>query len=268
MSAVEQTRSVVLVTGASEGIGTELARIFAKNGHDLCLVARNGAKLEALADELMQPGRPRPLVIALDLSLPEAPELLLQQLEAAGIRVGTLVNNAGYGLVGTVGELNKPGQLGIIDLNIRALVELTVVLLPQIKAARGGILNVASIAAYLPGPGMAIYYASKAFVRSFTLALWQEMRGHGVTVTLLNPGLTMTQFQSRAGMELTPSIEKMAGMTAKEVAEAGYAGLVAKRRVVVPGLVNRVFTMFVPYLPLALLLPAMAKVQGMKGKAP
>jgi len=263
-AAAEQTRSVTVITGASEGIGAELARVFAKNGHDLCLVARNGAKLEALADELTQafPSRPRPLVIALDLSLPEAPEILLHQLEAAGARVGTLVNNAGYGLVGTVGELNKPGQLGIIDVNIRALVELTILLLPQIKAARGGILNVASIAAYLPGPGMAIYYASKAFVRSFTLALWQELKADGVTVTLLNPGLTMTQFQTRSGMELTPMIEKLAGMSAKKVAEAGYAGLVAKRRVVVPGLINRVFTMFVPYLPLALLLPAMAQVKG------
>jgi len=266
MGATEKTRSVALVTGASEGIGTELARIFAKNGHDLCLVARNGAKLEALADELTQAGRPRPLVFALDLSLPEAPCLLLQKLEEAGAGVSTLVNNAGYGLVGTVGELNKPGQLGIIDLNIRALVELTILLLPQIKAARGGILNVASIAAYLPGPGMAIYYASKAFVRSFTLALWQELRADGVTVTLLNPGLTMTQFQTRAGMELTPSIEKMAGMSAKEVAEAGYNGLVAKRRVVVPGVINAFFTMFVPYLPLGLILPVMSRVQGMKGK--
>jgi len=266
MGAAEHSRSVALITGASEGIGTELARLFAKNGHDLCLVARNGTKLEALADELTQPGRPQPLVFPLDLSLPEAPELLLRKLEEAGARVETLVNNAGYGLVGTIGGLNKAGQLGIIDLNIRALVELTILLLPQIKAAQGGILNVASIAAYLPGPGMAIYYASKAFVRSFTVALWQEMQGQGVTVTLLNPGLTMTQFQTRAGMDLTPSIEKMAGMSASEVARAGFEGLMAKRRVVVPGLMNKIFTMVVPYLPYALVLPLMARIQGMKGK--
>jgi short-subunit dehydrogenase len=187
-------------------------------------------------------------------------------LRAADASVATLVNNAGYGLAGDVCDLDAQEQLGIIDLNVRALVELTARFAPQIRAASGGILNVASIAAFLPGPGMAIYYASKAFVRSFSLALWQEMHRDGVTVTLLCPGLTMTDFQTRAKLEIPAEVARFAGMSAMQVAEAGYDGLVAKRRVVVPGIVNRIFTIIMPLLPDMLVLPIVARMQGIRGK--
>jgi short-subunit dehydrogenase len=263
---MSMTRRVVLVTGASGGIGEALARVFAQHGHDLCLVARSQDKLDALADALARGTMIRPLVFVSDLAEPGAVAALVAKLADAGVLVETLVNNAGYGLVGEVGALDCDEQLGIIDLNVRALVELTIRLIPQITAARGGILNVASIAAYLPGPGMANYYASKAYVRSFTLALWQELRKDGVSVTLLCPGMTLTGFQARAKMQLGSNLNSFAVQSAMQVAEAGYAGLVAKRRVIVPGYVNSLFTKIVPYLPYTLLLPLVARVQGMKSK--
>ena len=172
-----------------------------------------------------------------------------------------LVNNAGYGLMGTVAELDRDEQLGIVDLNIRALVELTLLLLPDLKAARGRVLNVASIAAFFPGPGMAVYYASKAFVLSFSEALGQELKPDGVTVTALCPGLTATGFQERARMgeglsKLSPTMSSMA------VAEAGVAGFLAGRRRIVPGAMNRVSTFMSVLIPRALVLPVIARVQA------
>jgi short-subunit dehydrogenase len=260
-------RRVTVVTGASGGIGADLARVFARHGHDLALVARSTEKLEALADEIAGAGKPRPLVIPADLSEKAAIEAIAGAMRSADASVEILVNNAGYGLAGEVMALDAEDQLGIIDLNIRALVDLTAHFAPQIRAARGGILNVASIAAFMPGPGMAVYYASKAFVRSFSLALWEEMRRDGVTVTLLCPGLTLTGFQARAKVHLGPFRARFAGLSALEVAESGYAALVAKRRVVVPGILNRVVTIIMPLLPDTLILPIIARMQGLKGKA-
>jgi short-subunit dehydrogenase len=259
-------RQVTLITGASGGIGADLARVFARHGADLALVARSKDKLEALADDIAATGALCPLVIPADLTEKGGVDEVARSLQVAGASVSTLVNNAGYGLAGDVADLDAQEQLGIIDLNVRALVELTARFAPQIRAARGGILNVASIVAFLPGPGMAIYYASKAFVRSFSLALWQEMHQDGVTVTLLCPGLTMTDFQARAKLEIPAEVARFAGMSAMQVAEAGYEGLVAKRRVVVPGVVNRVFTVIMPLLPDTLVLPIVARMQGMRGK--
>ncbi|WP_026595471.1 SDR family NAD(P)-dependent oxidoreductase [Methyloferula stellata] len=259
-------RRVTLVTGASGGIGADLARVFAYHGHDLALVARSKDKLETLANEIAATSRPRPLVIPVDLTGKDAVEAVAAQLQAADASVDILVNNAGYGLAGEAADLDPQDELGMVDLNVRALVELTLRFAPHIRAAKGGILNVASIAAYLPGPGMAVYYASKAFVRSFSRALWQELRRDGVTVTLLCPGVTLTGFQARAKMEVAPNIARFAGASAMEVAEAGYAGLVAKRRVVVPGVINRIFTIIMPLLPDALILPVVAHMQGQKLK--
>lgn len=254
------------MTGASGGIGADLARVFARHGHDVALVARNRGKLEALAAEIAVAGQPPSLVIAADLTQSGAIEAIAAELDAADAAVEILVNNAGYGLAGEIADLDAKDQLGIVDLNIRALVDLTMRFAPQIRAAKGGILNVASIAAFLPGPGMAIYYASKAFVRSFSLALWQEMRSDGVTVTLLCPGLTLTGFQARANMQVAPDMVRFAGMSAMEVAEAGYVALVAKRRVAVPGVINRIFTIIMPLLPDALILPVVARMQGQRLK--
>ena len=168
----------------SGGIGADLARVFARHGHDLALVARSGAKLKALADEIASSGRPRPLVLAFDLTERGAVSELAAALDAAGATPDVLVNNAGFGLAGEAAGLDPAEQLAIVDLNVRTLVEMTLRFLPSIRSARGKILNVASIAAYFPGgPGMAAYYASKSFVLSFSLALSQELHSQRVTVS-------------------------------------------------------------------------------------
>ena len=214
-------RSITLITGASGGIGADLARVFARHGHDLALVARSQDKLDALADEIAAPGRPRPIVIALDLAAPGATARVADALTAAGATVSILVNNAGFGLLGAVARLDAREQLAIVDLNVRSLLDLTLRFLPQITAARGKILNVASIVSFFAGPGMAVYYASKAFVSSFSRALTEEMRPAGVTVTVLHPGMTATGFQSRAGFDNARAMGMVRGATALSVAEAG-----------------------------------------------
>jgi short-subunit dehydrogenase len=157
----------------------------------------------------------------------------------------------------------EPSELiDIVDLNIRALLDLTLRFLPDILATKGKILNVASIASYFPGPGMAVYYASKSFVSSFSRALGQELRAAGVTVTVLNPGVIETGFQRRAGFHKIKELSKMKGSSALPVAEAGYKALIAGKRVVVPGLDNKLATLIVPLVPDALLLPIIARFQG------
>jgi short-subunit dehydrogenase len=220
-----ETRRVALITGASGGIGADLARVFARHRHDLALVARSGVKLEALADEIAAAGRPRPLVLTFDLTGRDAVSELAAALDAVGATPDILVNNAGFGLAGPVAGLDPAEQLAIVDLNVRTLVEMTLRFLPSIRSARGKILNVASIAAYFPGgPGMAAYYASKSFVLSFSLALSQELHPQGVTVSALCPGYTKTDFQARAGIGANMDLGRLPISTAVEVAEAGYAG--------------------------------------------
>jgi len=254
-------RAVALITGASGGIGADLARVFARHGHDLALVARSSDKLDALADELVAAGRPRPLVIAGDLTAPGGIDRVIDALVANDARVAFLVNNAGYGLVGPVAELDSAGQLGIVDLNVRALLDLTLRCLPDLAAARGRILNVASIASFMPGPGMAVYYASKAFVSAFSRALAEEMKAAGVGVSVLHPGVTATGFQARAGVGNAPGLSAMAGATSMSVAAAGYRGLMAGRRTIVPGLGNKVSAAVLPLVPDAILLPLVHRFQ-------
>ena len=190
-------RPVVLITGASGGIGADLARVFAREGYDLALVARSADKLEALAEEIEALGHTRPFTLSLDLSRPQACEALALALDEAGLTPSTLINNAGFGLAGRAAMLERAGQIEMIDLNIRALTELTLRFLPAVIAGRGRIMNVASVAGFLPGPGMAVYYATKAYVVSFSQALSQELEGAGVTVTALCPGVaSMTRRQS------------------------------------------------------------------------
>lgn len=255
-------RKVTLITGASSGIGAELARVFAAKGHDLALVARNRDRLEALADEIATPNAPRPLVLAIDL-LGSAPGTeVVEALDAAGASVEILVNNAGFGLIGDASELPMSEQLALIDLNDRMLVELTLRLLPQIREARGKILNVASIGAYCPGgPGMAVYYASKAFVLSFSLALGHELRSQGVGVTVLCPGVTPTGFQDRAGFTEATALARTKGPSAKEVAARAYAGLIAGKREIVPGLFNKLLVFCLPFLPKSMILSLLYHAQ-------
>jgi short-subunit dehydrogenase len=259
-----QPRRVGLVTGASGGIGSDIARVLARRGHDLALVARRRDKLEALADEIETLGRPRPLVIALDLGAPDAAATLADELAGAGASVDILVNNAGFGLAGDVASLDAAEQLAVIDLNVGALVAVTLRLLPDLIACRGRILNVASTAAFLPGPGMAVYYATKAFVLSFSEALTQELRRQGVTVSVLCPGPTATGFVDRAGLDSADLFKRFPQMSSMQVAEAGVAGLMAGRRVILPGLMNKLTGWLVPLVPHALVLPVVAHLQAVR----
>lgn len=261
-------RKVTLITGGSSGIGAELARVFAANGHDLALVARNRDRLEALADEITLPDRPRPLVFALDLFTPTAGTEVVEALDAAGARVEILVNNAGFGLIGEASELPLSEQLAMIDLNDRMLVEMTLRLLPQVRESKGKILNVASIGAYCPGgPGMAVYYASKAFVLSFSLSLWLELRTQGVGVTVLSPGVTPTGFQDRAGFTEATGLARAKGPSARHVAEEAYAGLIAGKREIVPGLFNKILVFALPFLPKSMILSLLYSAQQTRNES-
>jgi hypothetical protein len=256
-------RRVAIITGASDGIGSELARLMAKKGHDLALVARRRERLEALAAEISGAGRPSPLVIPLDLAEASAPDALAERLRAAGAEPAMLINNAGFGLQGQVAELHAGEQLRMIDLNVRALTALTLKFLPDLIAARGRILNVASVAAFLPGPGMAIYYASKAYVLSFSEALSQELAAKGVSVTALCPGPVPTGFQAAAGMtrDLTKAMS-FVQTSPQAVAEAAYRGMMSGRRVVMPSFADWMSASAAALTPRGLLLPVIGRVQG------
>ena len=227
-------RPVTLITGASAGLGAEFARQCAARGDELVLVARRRDRLDALAGET---GRAH--VIARDLGEPGAAAHLLAEVAALGLTVETLINNAGFGLAGRFATLPRDRQRQMIDLNIAALVELSHLVLPaMIDRGRGGILNVASTAAFQPGPGMAVYFASKAFVLSFTEALHQEVLGRGVRVSALCPGPTATEFGAVAGM--TGARFDRFSADAASVVAAGLRGLERNTAIVVPGLMNKV----------------------------
>jgi short-subunit dehydrogenase len=255
------TERVTLITGASSGIGAELARVFGANGHRLALAARRTDRLEAIARELASTcGKAPPLVIPCDLQTPEACDKIEAALAAAGVEVEYLVNNAGFGLFGKATELDRAEQLGIIDLNIRALADLTLRFTPSLIEHRGGVLNVGSIAGFLPGPGMATYYASKAFVISFTEALRQELKPHGVRVTVLCPGPVPTEFQVRAGFK--PGFDSaVLNVSAADVARQAYHGLMANRRAVLPGFGIKLVPPLLRLFPRSFILAAVGGFQ-------
>jgi short-subunit dehydrogenase len=259
-------RPVALITGASAGIGAELARVFARNGHHVVLVARREEKLAALADQIAAAGHPRPHVLAIDLISAGATQQIATQLAALGLEPQYVVNNAGFGLLGMAAELDCAEQLAMIDLNVRVLAELSLAFIDSLSRTRGGILNVASVASFLPGPGMAVYYASKAFVLSFSEALHQELADQGVRVTALCPGPVPTEFQARAG------IKKIAGsdllnISAEDVAAAGYAAMMQGRRVLVPGFANKLVTLLPCVLPRGFFLRAVARSQRSQARS-
>ncbi len=264
MNDSQNARPAAVVTGASEGIGAALARVFAEKGHEVAIVARRGDRLEALADEIAAGGRSRPTVIELDLLTQGAPKTLEERLAEAGLRANYLVNNAGFGLIGCAADLDRAEQLDMIDLNVRALTELTLRFLPALVETRGGVLNVASVASFMPGPGFAVYYATKAFVRSFSEAMSHELKPAGVKVSCLCPGPVETGFQARAGMSfdgVMGAAVKPALVPASEVARQGYEGLMAGRRVVVPGMANKLMVWGARLSPRALLLPILGAAQ-------
>jgi uncharacterized protein len=249
-------RPVTLITGASSGIGAELARVFAEHGHELVLAARREWLLAALADEIASSGRKRPTVLALDLGQRDAAARIAAELAARDLEPEIVVNNAGFGLVGPAALLDRDEQLAMIDLNVRALTELSLIFVDSLARHRGGVLNVASIAGFLPGPGMAVYYASKAYVISLSEALHRELSRSGVRVTALCPGPVATGFQARAGLRAGGLGERgILAIPARQVAEIGYRGFVLGKRVVVPGVGSAIAAFFSRLLPNAVLMP-------------
>jgi uncharacterized protein len=246
-------KPVALITGASSGIGLELARVFAAHGHELVLVARRQDRLDELATELAATGQPRPTVLTADLERREGAAKIATELATRSLEPAFVVNNAGFGLSGAAAALSRDEQLGMIDLNVRALTELSLMFVDSLAHHRGGILNVASIAAFLPGPGMAVYYATKAYVLSFTEALHRELSSRGVRVTALCPGPVPTEFQARSQMQLNSAARSLE-LPPSRVAQIGYDGLMRGKRVVIAGIVNKIAVSFLRFVPNTLLL--------------
>jgi len=242
-------RPVTVITGASAGIGVALARVFARHGHELALVARREDRLNALADDIAATGARRPIVIVVDLFKPGAARQITDALASQGAEAQFFVNNAGFGLVGLAANLDRDEQLQMIDLNVRVLTELSLAFVDSLERHHGGLLNVGSMAGFLPGPGMAVYYATKAYVLSLTEALHSELKPRGIRVAVLCPGPVPTEFAERAGVknkELAPSILTQ---SAEVVAEAGYDGLMGGHRTIVPGGLNRLITLLLRIIP-------------------
>jgi hypothetical protein len=245
----DTTTETVLVTGASSGIGLELARCFAADGSRLVLTARNTEALQTLADELRRTHNVEASVLTADLSLPETPERIFRELQGRGITVDVLVNNAGFAAWGMFVELPLQRQLEMLQVNVTALTHLTGLFLPgMVQRRRGGMLNVASVAGFLPGPGMAVYYATKASVLSFTEALAVELAGTNVTVTALCPGPTATNLGKIAHTGKARMI-RLARMSAESVALYGHRAFRKKRVVAVPGLQNRLLALLPRCMP-------------------
>ena len=259
----QSLRPATLITGASSGIGAALAHVFAANGHELLLVARRQPLLDEIADGIAATGAPRPHVLPLDLTHARdgagigAAAPIGKTLAGLGLEPQYVVNNAGFGLLGDVAQLDREEQLAMIDLDVRVLAELSLAFLDSLSRRRGGILNVGSVAGFLPGPGMATYYACKAFVLSFSEALHQELRARGIRVTVLCPGPVETEFQSRAGIK-TMSGSQFLACSADKVAADGYSGLMRGQRVVVPGAFNKLVTLLPRIMPRGLFLRAVA----------
>lgn len=237
-------KKAALITGASAGLGAEFARQLSKRSHRLVLAARRRDRLEDLAKEL---GNAR--AVAIDLSKKDAAAKLMANLEAAGEEVEILVNNAGFGLIGRFAELDAKRQRQMIDLNVGTLTDLCRAVAPQMVARQsGGIINVASTAAFQPGPNMAIYFATKAYVLSFTEALHEELKPHGVSVSCLCPGPTRTEFGEVAGFVGNGAFDRVA-MESPEVVQTGLEGLDKNHAVVVPGLTNKIVAASTRFAP-------------------
>ena len=252
-----------LVTGASGGIGLDLAECFARDGYGLILAARSEGALKQEAERLVKQYGVAAVPIALDLEVQGAGHRLAEEVRARGLAVDVLVNNAGYGIAGAFDTSDETSQLGMIDLNVRALVELTHAFWPQmLERRRGGVLNVASTAAFQPGPLMAVYYASKAFVLSFSEALWREAQGTGVHVSCLCPGPTASKFRERAGTGKTRLTTLGTPVTSMSVAEAGYRAFQENQRVLITGTRNRVVANLVRFLPRRRVLDIAHRIQS------
>jgi short-subunit dehydrogenase len=250
------TYLVTLITGASAGIGTELARVFASNGHRLALVDRRGDRLILLGNEIVAAGGSAPILITCDLEQPDAGDKIEAALGAAGAEVEYVVNNAGFGLFGHAIDLDRQEQLGIVAVNILALTDLSLRFSDSLIRHRGGVLNLGSLAGFLPGPGMAVYYASKAYVLSFSEALRHEL----ARVTTLCPGSVSSEFQARAGLKFGFEHD-MLNVSASDVAQAGYRGLMANKCTVLPGIGIKIVPFLLRLFPRAFILAAVGRIQ-------
>jgi uncharacterized protein len=251
---------VTLITGASAGIGTELARVFASNGHRVALVARRADRLTVLASEIAAKSGTAPIVIPCDLEQTDAGDKIAEALAAAGVEVEYVVNNAGFGVFGHAIKRDRDQQLNVIDVNIRALTDLSLRFADSLVRHRGGILNIGSIAGFLPGPGMAVYYASKAYVLSFTEALRNELAPQGVRVTVVCPGPVPSEFQGRAGY--APGFDSaILNVSAADVAQQAYRGLMANKRAVMPGFLIKLVPVLLRFFPRAFILAAVGGFQ-------
>ncbi|ACL59294.1 SDR family NAD(P)-dependent oxidoreductase [Methylobacterium nodulans] len=259
-------RNWTLVTGASSGIGAALARAFAARGHALVLSARRTERLQALAGELS--GAVPVEVIPADLTDPSAPDRLMEAVASRGIALHTLVNNAGFGMRGRFATLPADELMDMVAVNVAAPTALARRVLPDLIARReGGILNVASVGAYLPGPKMAVYYATKAYLLSLSEALFEEAKPHGVTVTALCPGVTDSEFAARADREGTKRFNGR-GMAAEEVARIGLMGYLRGEAVVVPGSRNRLIVAGLQLLPRRLTRKVANRLQSVPESSP
>jgi len=257
-----------LITGASSGIGYELTKLFAKDGYQLVLVARNGQRLAEVKEELERQFRVPVKVIAKDLALPQAPDEIFAELRREGMTVDALVNNAGFGTHGPFAETDLPAQLEMMQVNMVALTHLTRLFLPgMIERKSGKILNVASTAAFQPGPLMAVYYATKTYVLSFSEALANELQGTAVSVTVLCPGPTRTSFQERARVGDTPLMRGRIA-DAASVAQAGYRGLMAGKPLLIPGFRNRLLAFSVRLMPRAVVTQIVRGIQEQRHPRP
>jgi short-subunit dehydrogenase len=261
MISSSKLRPAVVVIGASGGIGRAIARVAALERGAVVLIARSPAGLNAAAAEVREAGG-EPFTLELDLLARDAPALLEDFLSTRGLVCDVLVNSAGYGLRGAATALPIDDQLGIIDLNIRALTELTLHFLPAMVArGRGGVLNLSSVAGFVPGPYMALYYASKSFVRSFSEALYQELRRTGVTVTCVAPGPVSTEFYERAGAKHASLFSLLPKLDPEDVAKHAWRGFKSGRRLVVPGISAKLAVLAANFLPAAAMLPLIGRLQ-------
>lgn len=238
------TQKFTLITGASSGIGYELADVFAREKHNLILVARSEGKLQTLKEKLEATYAIQAHVLVCDLSQAAAPRKLYEATESRGWNIDILVNNAGFGALGEFATSDLNRYLEMIQVNITSLTELTRLYLPHMMARKAGkIMNVASIAAFQAGPMMAVYYATKAYVLSFSEALAEELSGHGISVTTLCPGPTESNFISASGTSEIPILQKIKIPTSRDVAEYGYQALMAQKVVAVHGLTNKMLVL-------------------------
>jgi short-subunit dehydrogenase len=252
-------KPVTVITGASVGIGRSLAKVFAAHGHEVALVARREPELRQLAQEIAAAGG-RAHVIPVDLSRADAPARISHELLGRGLEPGVVVNNAGFGLWGSACELDRGEQLAMIELNVRTLTDMSLRWVETLARHNGGILNVASVAAFVPGPNMAVYYATKAYVLSFSEALHRELEDKNVRVTVVCPGPVKTEFQARAGMSDGMTRSPLA-LSADDVAKAAYAGFAAGKRLVIPGIANKLAAFLPRLAPRSWVLSATRKFQ-------